>query len=63
MPLYRDDQGNVYFSHSVLLTGEAVRPGPIRMPEDAWLRVARVHPAWVQRLPRAALALVALSVL
>ncbi|MGQ3046544.1 MAG: hypothetical protein ACT6Q8_16120 [Niveispirillum sp.] len=63
MPLYRDDRGNIYHSHSVLLTGEAVRPGPIAMPEDAWLRVARVHPAWVQRLPRAALALVALSVL
>ncbi|KPF82341.1 hypothetical protein IP70_21855 [alpha proteobacterium AAP38] len=63
MPLYRDDRGNIYHSHSVLLTGEAVRPGPIAMPEDAWLRVARVHPAWVQQLPRAALALVALSVL
>jgi len=63
MPLYRDDRGNIYHSHNVLLTGEAVRPGPIRMPEDAWLRVARVHPAWVERLPSAALALVALSIL
>lgn len=63
MPLYRDDQGNIYYSTSARLRGEALRPGPIRMPEDAWLRVARVHPAWVQRLPRAALALVALSVL
>lgn len=63
VPLYRDDRGNIYHSHNVLLTGEAVRPGPIRMPEDAWLRVAKVHPAWVERLPSAALALVALSVL
>lgn len=63
MPLYRDDQGNIYHSHSATLTGEALRPGPIRMPEDAWLRVAQVKPAWVERLPRAALALVALSVL
>lgn len=63
MPLYRDDQGNIYHSHNVLLTGEAVRPGPIRMPEDAWLRVAKVKPAWVERLPSAALALVTLSFL
>lgn len=63
MPLYRDDHGTIYHSHSTLLTGEAVRPGPIQMPADAWTRVARVHPAWVPQLPRAALALVALSVL
>lgn len=63
MPLYRDDRGNIYHSLSVVLTGEAVRPGPIAMPEDAWLRVAKVKPAWVPQLPRAALALVMLSVL
>ncbi|OYQ35551.1 hypothetical protein CHU95_07440 [Niveispirillum lacus] len=63
MPLYRDDQGNIYHSHNVLLTGEAVRPGPIRMLVDAWPRLAQVKPEWVERLPRAALALVALSVL
>ena len=63
MPLYRDDQGNIYHSHNVLLTGEAVRPGAIRMPDDAWLRVAKVKPEWVKRLPRAALVLAALSVL
>ncbi len=63
MPLYRDDRGNIYHSHIVHLTGHADRSGPIRMPDDGCLYVARVHPAWVPQLPGAALALVAVSVL
>lgn len=63
MPLYRDDRGNLYYSLTARLRGEVVRPSPIRMPENAWLRVAQVKPEWVERVPRAALVLVALSVL
>jgi hypothetical protein len=63
MPLYRDDRGNIYHSHIVHLPAHADRSGPIRMPDDGCLYMARVHPTWVPQLPRAALALVALSAL
>jgi hypothetical protein len=63
MPLYRDDQGNLYHSHRADLTGEAVRPSPVQMPEEAWLRVAQVRPGWVGLLPKAATGLFVLSFL
>lgn len=63
MPLYRDDQGNLYHSHRADLTGEAVRPSPVQMPEEAWLRVAQVRPGWVGLLPKVATGLFVLSFL
>lgn len=61
MPLYRDDQGALYHSWRTDLRGEPAPTGAIQMPEDAWLRVARVKPEWAARLPRAALGLIVLS--